>query len=519
MKKLYKMAFSSAALSLVLIVAEILILGFALFYLSEYSRLIYILRSLATAVISISLLVSDKNPEFKLSWLTAIAIFPVFGALLYIIFYKRRLTKREMRLKEEADGCLLAFRSLIGKRCLLNLQELGNANSPAASEAVSIMKDDTGATLFSKSRMTYFPSGEEMFRSMLRDIEAAKDFVCLEYFIIEDGQMWQRLEAVLEEKAKSGVRIHLIYDYIGTLGKLPRGFAKELSKKGINAICFGRITPHLTSAHNSRDHRKILVVDGKVAYTGGINIADEYINAKQRFGHWKDGGVRVFGDAALGFLEIFARNFALCQGNCRGLEELFAPIFNDAAESPSDGGFYLPFSDGPSPLFPNYTSKNAIVNLIGSSHNYLFITTPYLIVDYDLTEALIRAAGRGVDVRIITPGIADKRIVKIMTKSSYPKLLAGGVRIFEYEKGFIHEKTILSGASSAIIGTINLDYRSLVHHFEDGLFIYGSEELGKIKEEFLKTAADSLEIMPKNARLTIKEILVRSAVRFIAPLL
>ena len=524
MRRLYRVVFSSAAVSAALIIGEVLAVGLLLIAAAYRWVPVYAFLSVLNMLVAAGVITEDCNPEFKLSWLVIILALPFFGAVLYLIFHKRRLSRKEKERGKRIKAQILADGGDLDHRSLLNLTELAKKSSRAASDALSILKDDGLAAVFSNTSIRYFPDGEGMYASMLSDLKDARKYVFLEYFIIEEGQMWQGVLNILKEKAPLGVDVRLIYDGVGSLGRLPRDFDKSLSEIGIKVIRFGALTPLATAAHNSRDHRKLLIIDGEIAYTGGVNVADEYINLKSPHGHWKDGGVRVLGDAALGFARMFSHTYSLASGESfadepRAAKGSPSPDLGAACAVTPDGGYYIPFCDGPAPLFPSYTSKSAIINLICGSEDFLFITTPYLIIDYDLAEALRRAAKRGVDVRIITPGVPDKRVVKIMTKSSYHYLLAGGVRIFEYERGFIHEKLMLSGSLCGIVGTINLDYRSLVHHLEDGLFIYGSPELEKMKEEFLRTQSRSREIRKSSARLTLPEAIIRSLVRLLAPLL
>ena len=265
--------------------------------------------------------------------------------------------------------------------------------------------------------------------------------------------------------------------------------------------------------HNNRDHRKIAVIDGRVAYTGGVNIADEYIGEKIRFGHWKDGGVRVEGGAAFGFTVQFLAAWAYTARSL-DLPPVSSPVY---APDFGDGGYYAPFCTGPYPLYDS-PGKNLFLNVINQARRYVYITTPYLIVDFDLTEALCCAAERGVEVRIITPGIADKRAVKVMTKSSYPHLLKSGVRIFEYARGFIHEKLLISDDLYAVVGSINFDFRSLAHHFEDAVFIYKAPSVLSMREEFLKTQDLSKE-EGRDTKPRFFEWVFRIIIKICAPLL
>ena len=327
--------------------------------------------------------------------------------------------------------------------------------------------------------------------------------------------MWDRIYAILKKKAKEGVDVRLLYDDIGCMNTLKASFPKKLSGDGIQCQRFGRIVPKISTVHHNRDHRKICVVDGKVAYTGGINIADEYINLKDRFGHWKDGGVRIEGHAVLGFVKLFITMWDFTSGAVSNYSEFFT--VEKARES--DGGYYIPFGSGPMPAYPRHSGKNAILNIINQSKKYVYITTPYLIIDYALTEALKCAAYRGVEVVIVTPGKADKKLVKLLTKSFYPTLIESGVRIYEYTPGFMHAKLILSDDEYAMVGTVNFDYRSLVHHYEDALWMYKTPTVGVIKDDFLKTLDMSEKIDAKNARLTFSEKVAKDLIRIFAPLL
>jgi cardiolipin synthase len=354
-----------------------------------------------------------------------------------------------------------------------------------------------------------------MYEAMLFDIRRAKKYIFLEYFIIEGGEMWNNILAVLEGKVKEGIEVRVMYDDIGCMRSLPSKYDKTLCEKGIRCVRSGPVSPRMSTAHNNRNHRKILVVDGEIAYTGGVNLADEYINKKKRFGHWKDGGVRVFGDAAIGFLKLFIASWDLSSSKFSDIRAYMPTLPNNLG----DGGFYLPFGSGPSPTYSRPVGKNAIMNVINQAQEYVYITTPYLVIDYDLTEALRNAAQRGVDVRIITPKIPDKRLVKVMTKSAYPHLIDAGVSIYEYTPGFIHEKCILSDDVYAIIGTINLDYRSLVHHYENALWIYGSPMVMDAKSGFLRTVESSELMNDKKVKLTLGEWILRNLIRIFAPLL
>ena len=519
MKKLCSFIFSRYFISAMLILAELVLIGVLLFFAYEYSIFVFGLMVAVNIAAVISIINRDANPEYKVSWLVVVLVVPFFGMALYIMFYSRRMSRAEARLMNEIRSELSSFCDTGGSECSEEeavFAALRDEDELAAGKALSILKDDRLSAVYRRSASKYYPDGESMFSDMLADIEKAEHFIFLEYFIIEEGYMWERIHEKLVKKVALGVEVRVLYDDIGCMKTVSSSFDKRLRAEGIKCLRFAPVSPRITTAHNNRDHRKILITDGKAAYTGGINIADEYINRKKRFGHWKDGGIRIEGECVLGFIKLFLSMWDVAFGSVTEHNEyLSSPL--GAGEG--DGGYYLPFGTGPAPVYNHPVGKCAFLNIINQAKNYVYITTPYLIIDYDLTQALCNASMRGVDVRIITPHIADKKTVKVMTKSSYPHLMKSGVKICEYTPGFIHEKCMVSDDLYAVIGTINFDYRSLVHHFEDAVWIYGSDTVLKIRDEFLITAAASLEIDEKDARLTFLEWCVRSLVRIFAPLL
>ena len=547
MKKLLKFLFSRYALSAVFILMELLLLGYFMFYGYRYSTVLVVITSVVDALVIISLINRDTNPEFKLTWLAVVTLLPVFGGALYIIFSHRRLTKREAKLLSGIADGLLENKKLSNDdmRTVENLNTLSLETELGAGRALSLLKDDGLASLYSGCEAEYYDSGEGFFEALVDRLKTAKRFIFLEYFIVEDGALWQRIYKVLKERSDSGVEVRLLYDDIGSMNTIDADFDKKMRSEGILCYRFAKINARLSASHNNRDHRKICVIDGLFAFTGGANIADEYTNEKKRFGHWKDGGIEVRGDSARGFTRLFLLLYDFTVGGVSDYSR-FLTSGEDAQERAYDeiktvseafltdsvkengkkeaqkqkaAGYMIPFGSGPSPAYHEPVGKNALMNMIEMANRYLYITTPYLIIDYDLTEQLRNAAKRGVDVRIITPYVADKKLIKIMTKGSYPYLLQSGVRIFEYTPGFIHEKLIVCDDIAAISGTVNFDYRSLVHHFEDGLWLFGHPEIIKMRDSFLKTEEQSHEILATDAKLGPFEKLVKSLVKIFAPLL
>ena len=516
-----RILFSRYAVSALFILLELLLLIGVFAYAYTYSALFVILSSVISALVFISLINRDINPEFKLTWLAVGIFLPVFGGLLYIICYSRRMSKSETRLSEKIaeELDMNAERTGDNAYSLKVLDNLSKSSANASGRALALMHDDKMARLFYGGDSVYYSTGAEFYSAMLADLDGAERYIFIEYFIVAEGRMWQGMLDILAKKAEQGVKVKMLYDDFGSMKTLSSDFDRKMRALGIECYRFARLSPVFKTSHNNRDHRKICVVDGRVAYTGGVNISDEYINGVGRFGYWKDGGIAIRGIAARGFARLFLSLFDMTRGKISDFDEYFDKIDVDNLDFGEKKGYFIPFGSGPAPAYGETVGKNAIMNIIGMAERYLYITTPYLIIDYDLTEALCNAARRGVDVRIITPGIPDKKIIKIMTKSSYPRLISAGVRIFEYAPGFIHEKLIIADDKCGIVSTINMDYRSLVHHFEDGLWIYGDSVLADIRNSFLKTERRSPEVLAENAKLGIREKIARDVMRIFAPLL
>ena len=511
MRKLCRVLFSRYTLCALIILLEVLLTVFIVVSGATSFIIVSVVSAVASLVAFFSILLKDTTPEYKITWIVLILMLPPFGALIYALFYQRKMSRREALLVRGAMRELQAHG--MPER---ELSDIACDSYAAAGKARAIINDDPLAMIYRNTSSRYFSSGEELFEALLCDISGAKKYIFLEYFIIEDGALWGRIHSVLVEKARAGVDVRLLYDDVGCMKTLPAYYELELRKEGIRAYRFARVNPKVSAVHHNRDHRKICIVDGKCAYTGGVNIADEYTNEKTRFGYWKDGGVRVEGEAVIGFLKLFLSNFDFTSRTISDYHAILSEV--KPADEP-DGGFYLPFGSGPAPIYRRPAGKNAFLNLINQAQRYVNITTPYLIIDYELTEALRCAALRGVEVEIITPGIPDKKLVNVMTRSAYPFLIETGVRIYEYTPGFIHEKTVVVDDLFAVIGTINFDYRSLVHHFENAVWMYKTPTVAAAREDFLKTRECSRIMDGRRARLTFFERTLRAVIKLFAPLL
>jgi cardiolipin synthase len=374
----------------------------------------------------------------------------------------------------------------------------------------------SGAHIFDSTTQRYFPLGEDMFKSMLEDLKRAEKFIFMEYFIIEEGKFWDSILQILKEKASSGIEVKIVYDDIGCMNTLPGNYYKCLKKFGIEAVCFSRLRGSADSEFNNRNHRKITVIDGVIGYTGGVNIADEYINEVNRFGHWKDVGIRLEGDAVKELTKLFMIDYGL---NVKEITEERNNRYPLTQKNHNVNGFLIPFGDGPRPIFPRRVGKSVINNMLSNANKYAYIMTPYLIIDNDLCQAIEDTALRGVDVRIILPRIPDKKVVFTMTKSFYDRLIKAGVKIYEYKPGFVHAKVYLVDGEYAMLGTINLDYRSLVHHFENGVWMYKTDSIKDIKNDFDKTFEKCIEIKKQETKASVWTRMFRSIVKIFAPLM
>ena len=495
-----------AVLITVLEVAAIIGIVVALCYYVPY---FYIAAWLTEIACVIKIVASDDSPEYKVPWLLFVLILPIAGFMLYFIFYSRKLQKKYVRrLKALKEKSYLKNddKEFSGLKAQ-NLQAYGQAK---------LLCKISDSHLFMNTKHEYFSIGEDMWKRLLADLENAERFIYMEYFIIEEGKFWNSILEILKRKAAQGLDVRVVYDDIGCMSTLPGNYAKILGGFGIKATPFSRLKGNADSEFNNRSHRKITVIDGRVGYTGGINIADEYVNEVVRFGHWKDVGLRLEGDAVWEMTKLFLIDFGI---NVKE-DPAFLPYVELYPKTDGEAnGFSVPFGDGPKPLYERRVGKSIIRNMIDDATEYVWIATPYLIVDNDLCQSLENAAIRGVDVRLITPHIPDKKIVFEITRSFYPRLMKAGVKIYEYESGFVHAKTYLVDGKIAMVGTINLDYRSLVHHFENGVWMYKTDCIADIRLDMEDTLEKSILITPEKTKTNLLQQFIRAVVRIFAPML
>ncbi len=490
------------------IVVQLAVLLVVLLYFNEYYQVFnWICRGLSLLIV-IWIVGDRSNPSYKIAWIIPIMLFPIFGWLLYLLFGGNRLSKRT-RLKMQSMNQVMVEE--LQHEC--SADTLALAAGEDMGNMARYIEQVAYCPVYGNTETEYFSQGEAQFASILRELQKAERYIFLEFFIIEPGVMWDSILAILEEKAAAGVEVRVLYDDIGSVFTLPRDYDHVLRKKGIQCRVFNRFLPVLSVRMNNRDHRKILSIDGKVAYTGGTNLADEYINAKERFGHWKDTANLLRGEAAWSFTVMFLNMWDFTAGVREDFEQ-----FRPEPAATAGKGFVQPYGD--SPLDDEPVGETVYLNLINKAKRYVYLTTPYLIIDHATSTALVSAAKAGVDVRIITPHIPDKKIIFELTRAHYQSLLEAGVQIFEYTPGFIHAKIFAVDDRCGTVGTVNMDYRSMFLHFEDGVVLYDTPSVLDIKMDFLATQAVSEAISLEQCRAVLwPRRVLRALLRVFAPLL
>lgn len=449
----------------------------------------------------------------KLTWMFLIAVLPVAGSLFFWFTQKgvvnNQLKKKILHLIKETKEAIDQPEEV--------LEEL--KSDPSGTAALHEYLKKSGCfPLYSNTEVTYFPSGEAKFETLLKELRKAEKFIYLEYFIIEEGYMWGEILRILLEKAKQGVDVRVMYDGMCEISQLPADYWKLLEKQGIRAKSFFPIMPIISTHYNYRDHRKILVIDGKVAFNGGVNLADEYINRKERFGYWKDTAVMLKGEAVKSFSLMFLQMWNYDQKKAPVEAIRTDPALQVDGVGVPAAGYVMPF--GECPLNEYKAGEAVYMDILNRAQKYVYIMTPYLILDGELETSLKYAAQRGVDVRIILPGIPDKKMAFALAKSHYSALVEAGVKIYEFTPGFVHAKVFVCDDSRAVVGTINLDYRSLYHHFECATYMYGVSCVPQIKQDYMQTLAECKPVTSKDIKNEKKSYkLVGTLMKFLAPLM
>jgi len=508
MRNLGKLLFQRVVLVSLGILLQILAMLAFMSWLADYRPWFSVLMLLLRVFFTVYLVSKPMDPSYKIAWLIPILALPVAGVSIYLFMGGNRLSLREK--KKLSSLALVTEQNL---RQNPSTQRKLEETDPSAARQSRYLTAHALSPVYEDTQAVYFHCGEECFYSMLEELRKAERYIFLEYFIVQQGKMWDEIFTVLKEKAREGVDVRLIYDDFGCITRLPAKFPGYLRDFGISCRVFNPFIPVVSGRLNNRDHRKLMIIDGTVGFTGGINLADEYINHTSPFGYWKDAGLMLKGKAVWSMTVEFLSMWNAISHNSDDCEEYLPhPV-------PTQGkGFVQPFSD--SPLDTESVGQTVLLNLITSAERSISIMTPYLVLDDRVTTALCNAAKSGVQVQIITPGIPDKWYVYAMTRSNYTALTAAGVKIYEFTPGFLHSKVFLADGATAVVGTVNLDYRSLYLHFENGVWMHEADCIRAIQADFEKTLPQCREITRAMVQKTpLFKRIFRSVLNLFAPLM
>ena len=538
--------------------------AFLIFFLVSQSRVSVIIKWLLHIIsflVALHIIAKRDKGAYKLTWVFTILVFPIFGGLLYLLFRYQTRSKKLRRQMYQIANVTRSAALLPGDKNALATQKAqdeaagrtepstaspeGSADSPSHRQAASVspfydvwqagdryehalagspsharqieyLDKFAGFPVYENTRTRYLSPGEEIYKVLLQELEKARAYIFLEFFIIEEGIMWNSILEILKRKAAQGVDVRILYDDIGCFLRLPKDYPKKLKSCGIRCLVFNKFKPLLTATQNCRDHRKIVAIDGKVAFTGGFNLADEYINAIHPFGHWKDAGVWLEGEAAWSMALIFLQMWMM-NGNSEEDVTKYYPWKEVPCPVVKNDSWVQPYADAP--YDSENVSEHVYLQIINTAKHYVYINTPYLVVDDSMLSALSLAAKSGVDVRIVTPFRWDKRLVHFTTRSYYRELIRAGVKIYEYSKGFIHSKTFVSDDTVATIGSANLDFRSLYLQFECGVWMYKTEAVTELRDDFLKTLEICHEVREEECRGNMVTRFFQDFLRLFAPLM
>lgn len=490
---------------------QIVSVSFGAWYLSQIFPVVYIAFNVIGAIVLIIIINKDEPAEFKLTWAVIILLLPVVGVLLYALNATNwGMIRLRHKVERETTETLKLISSSEGTR-----RELESEN-PHFQSFAYYMERICGYPVYRNTKVTYFDVGESALEDLIAELKTAKDYILLEFFIISEGQIWSRILEILKQKAAEGVEVKVMYDGLCSFMLLPYSYPRKLAAFGIQAKMFAPIIPFLSTTQNNRDHRKIAVIDGRVAYTGGVNLSDEYANLENRFGHWKDVAVKIEGRAVMSFSRMFIQNWNLYGRN----DADYSRYLSKRPERPhfKPDGYVIPYADIPTDRYE--TAKQVYEAVFSKSQHYVHIMTPYFIVDREFLSMIKYTALRGIEVSIILPHIPDKKSAFAVARSFYPELIEAGINIYEYVPGFVHAKVVVADGEVATVGSVNLDYRSFYHHFENGAFMYGCSVCQDIEQDFERTLQKCLKVDMAYYKKT--NVLFRGlgrVLRMIAPLM
>lgn len=507
-KKFINFFFSKIMIVAYLIILQLLFLLSLLFFLSSYSDLINFILRILSILMVIYIINKDDNPSYKLAWVSTILIVPLFGGVMYLLFGGQKVP-RQLRRQHKKTYAGIARHLNQDEALLTNIKDIDKE----AYKQANYLWQNSGFPVYQATETTFLKSGSAYYHALIKELRNAEKFIFMEYFILEEGFMLDTILEVMSQKAQAGVDVRLLFDDAGSIMKqLDKDFVQKLRKMGIQCKVFNPIQARLAIQMNNRDHRKISVIDGKVGFTGGINLADEYMNLKTVYGHWRDQGIMIKGDAVYSFTLMFLQFWDYGENQLSDYASFYVETTNQR------DGFVQPFSD--SPTDGEEVGENVHLNIINSADEYIYIQTPYLILDDNMKNALEMAAKSGVDVRIMVPHIPDKKLVFQVTQANYRPLLKSGVKIYEYTPGFVHAKTIIADDKMGMIGSINFDYRSYYLHYECGVWMYDSSALLDLKADFVKALDDCEQITYEEyMQANVFVRIFRSLLNLFAPLM
>ena len=491
--KILKKLFSRIALMLLLILIQIGAIVAAEIFLITLHWSFAVEFGLINIIVFLLVINRKGSADLKLPWVIIILALPLLGVLIYAFFANHGLKPRYKKIvKQTTKEGNRYFDDIDG-----DLKRVKAEESDYAS-AFEYLGHALKYTPTYGNRVTYYSSGEEWFPKFIEELKSAKEFIFMEFFIIDRGKEWNQIHEVLAEKAKEGVEVRLVYDDIGCAGLLHSWYPDQLKKEGIKCYRFNPFIPLLSGIFNNRDHRKIAIIDHKSAFTGGMNLADEYANDIVRFGYWKDAMIKIEGPAIENLLFLFLSIYDLCQNKKSDYDKYLGYHY----QKYEDNSIVAPFGDGPAPFYQHNSGEATFINMIENARKTVYICTPYFIPTENLKSAIIRAGYRGVDIRILVPGIPDKKAVYKLATTYFKELIRAGVKVYTFNEGFNHQKSITVDGKIAFVGTINMDYRSLVHHFECGAIFMNSKAIDELEKDMLDCYEHSELVKPENVVLS-----------------
>lgn len=509
MRKLLRFLYSRIFIIGILLVIQLIFILSTIISLNEHYWLVAATTTLLSVILVVVLINNpDQNPSTKLAWILTILLLPIVGSALYLMFGSHYAS---LGLRRRVKAVVAGAANVMPNK--QNIMDEIRESSPAAASQFRYLQRVTELPPFAAEGNEYFPSGEALFPRLLEELKKAQSYIFIESFIIEEGVFWNSVLEVLTEKATAGVDVRVMYDDMGCINTLPHNYHEKLRSLGIKCTVFNPIKAHIDVGLNNRDHRKIMVIDGKCGVLGGINLADEYINRRERFGYWKDSALMFTGESVYALCVIFLQNWNLYNPN-NPLK--YTDYYIMPTTEPKGQGYIQPFHDNP--FDGEHVGESVFINMINAANDYIYINTPYFIVDNEMLQTLLLAAKRGVDVRICTPHIPDKWYVHMMTQAYYEPMLKAGIKVMEFGPGFNHTKSLVSDDRLGFVGTINCDYRSFYHHFECGALLYNTASVATLKQDFLETEKVCVPAAKASSYTPLPLRILRSLLRLFAPL-